>query len=62
MPRASAAAAAETARAVLAAATCQFAERGFADVSLDDDAEETSVDMRTGYTLVMVMAEPLYVR
>lgn len=43
MPRASAAAAAETARAVLAAATCQFAERGFADVSLDDVAEAAGV-------------------
>ncbi|MFE0748481.1 TetR family transcriptional regulator [Gordonia sp. NPDC058843] len=43
MPRASAAAAAETARAVLAAATRQFAERGFADVSLDDVAEVAGV-------------------
>ncbi|AFR46848.1 TetR/AcrR family transcriptional regulator [Gordonia sp. KTR9] len=43
MPRASAEAAAETARAVLAAATDQFAERGFADVSLDDVAEAAGV-------------------
>ncbi|OUC80845.1 TetR/AcrR family transcriptional regulator [Gordonia lacunae] len=43
MPRASAAAAAETARAVLAAATRQFAERGFAAVSLDDVAEAAGV-------------------
>ncbi|MFC9981002.1 helix-turn-helix domain-containing protein [Gordonia sp. NPDC127522] len=43
MPRASAAAAAETARAVLAAATRQFADRGFSDVSLDDVAEAAGV-------------------
>ncbi|EON30906.1 Transcriptional regulator [Gordonia terrae C-6] len=43
MPRASAEAAAETARTVLAAATDQFAERGFADVSLDDVAEAAGV-------------------
>ncbi|WP_298279486.1 hypothetical protein, partial [uncultured Bradyrhizobium sp.] len=46
MPRASAAAAAETARAVLAAATRQFADRGFSDVSLDDVAEVTLVEQK----------------
>ncbi|MDT9591619.1 helix-turn-helix domain-containing protein [Nocardioides zeae] len=43
MPRATAAAAAQTAADVLAAAADLFAERGFAGVSLDDVAERASV-------------------
>ncbi|WP_238420799.1 TetR/AcrR family transcriptional regulator [Gordonia sp. 'Campus'] len=43
MPRASAEAAAETARTILATATRQFAERGFTAVSLDDVAESAGV-------------------
>ncbi|GAB2529668.1 TetR/AcrR family transcriptional regulator [Paramicrobacterium agarici] len=46
MPRASAAAAAETARSILTAATDLFAERGFAGVSLDDVA--TAADVTRG--------------
>lgn len=43
MPRASAEAAAETARTILATATRQFADRGFTAVSLDDVAEAAGV-------------------
>ncbi|WP_308800058.1 TetR/AcrR family transcriptional regulator [Agromyces silvae] len=43
MPRATAAAAAETARVVLAAATELFGARGYADVSLEDVAEAAGV-------------------
>lgn len=43
MPRASATAAAATAREVLDRATNLFAERGFADVSLDDVAQAANV-------------------
>lgn len=43
MPRATAAAAAETARVVRAAATDLFGARGFADVSLDDVAAAAGV-------------------
>lgn len=43
MPRATAAAAAETARQVIDSATQLFTERGFADVSLDDVAQAAGV-------------------
>ena len=43
MPRATAAAAARTAERILEAATAQFADRGFAEVSLDDVARAAEV-------------------